>query len=220
MALKIRAFSGFAKSGYEEPGWKVGGTNAAFFVSVFRNLYGDDFGYAELQDFKRGNGIEDWEPRDDLLADGTLVAEDGVLYIPEGFETKGWADLYTPWKNGQSVATAPQAPAPAPIPPAQTPASYTAEPDTAYDFTDFSWEDQPQTITPQPAVSPGGSAPGGAAPQPIPAAISSAPAGSAAASAASNKPSGKNQDMMPLLLLGGAAVAIFMLSKKSSSRRK
>ncbi len=218
MALKVRAFSGFAKSGYTEPGWKIGGTNAAFFVSVFRNLYGDEFGFAELQDFKRGNGIDDWEPSDDLLADGTLVAEDGVLYIPEGFETKGWSDLYTQWKNGVSVATAPQAPAPAPIPPAQTPASPTPmpSPDASYDFNDYSWDEEPQTITPQQA--PGGSAPGGAAPQPIPAAISSAPAGAAAAAAASNKP-GKQMDMMPVLLIGGAVAAFLFLSKKPSRRK-
>jgi len=94
--LQVQAFSGM-KSGVANPGWTE--TNAAFFIAALRAMYGDDFGWEEIEEFKRLNEIEDWEPREDLSADGYLIG--GTIYTPDGFDLKGWQDYYADWKAGR-----------------------------------------------------------------------------------------------------------------------
>lgn len=96
MALEVEAFSGM-RSGVANPGWSP--TNAAFFIYALRAMYGDEFGWPQIEEFKTLNHIEDWEPRDDLSADGLLLS--GTIYTPDGFDLKGWADYYPDWKAGR-----------------------------------------------------------------------------------------------------------------------
>jgi len=99
--LNIQARSGISS------GWKP--TNAAFFLSVLRADYGDQFGWNEIEEFKRLNNIEDWVPYEDLSADGVLIPNDGSGQIrtPEGFDIDSWQQYYAAWKNGEVVATLP-----------------------------------------------------------------------------------------------------------------
>jgi len=95
MALEVQAYSG-SRAGVAHPNWKP--TNAAFFVAALRAMYGEEFGWDEIEEFKRLNNIEDWEPLDDLRADGVLIG--GTIYTPDGFDLSGWADYYADWKAG------------------------------------------------------------------------------------------------------------------------
>lgn len=96
MSLDVQAYSG-ARSGVANPGWKD--TSAAFFIAALRAMYGDDFGFEEVKEFKRLNDLEDWEPFEDLRADGVLIG--GTIYTPDGFDLSGWADYYADWKAGR-----------------------------------------------------------------------------------------------------------------------
>lgn len=95
MSLEIQAYSGM-RSGVENPGWNP--TNAAFFIAALIAMYGEDFGWPEIQKFKELNDIEEWEPREDLSADGLLLS--GTIFTPDGFDLKGWQDYYSAWKSG------------------------------------------------------------------------------------------------------------------------
>lgn len=95
MSLEVQAFSG-VRAGVANTGWKA--TNAAFFIAALRAMYGEEFGWPEIEEFKRLNDIEDWEPREDLKADGLLLS--GTVYTPDGFDLSGWGDYYADWKAG------------------------------------------------------------------------------------------------------------------------
>lgn len=95
MALEVQAYSG-SRAGVAHPNWKP--TNAAFFIAALRAMYGEEFGWDEIDEFKRLNNIEDWEPLEDLRADGVLIG--GTIYTPDGFDLSGWADYYADWKAG------------------------------------------------------------------------------------------------------------------------
>lgn len=149
-----------AKSGVSA-GWRP--TNAAFFVAALLAMYGDEFGWNEIEEFKSLNNIEDWEPSPNLRADGVLIPNDGSgkIYLPEGFDLSGWQEYFTPWRNGQVIATLPpeikvsswfpptSTPTPTPTPSQTTaqPSSPTSTPQPIYDA--------PQTSQ-QSATGPGG----------------------------------------------------------------
>lgn len=212
--MQVRAFAGV------ESGWSKSGTNAAFIVSFLRWAYGDDFTYADLLDFVKNNTftdsqgyeIETWEPRSDLLADGVLVGwSDGQIYIPEGFSTTGWSEIYPKWKSGQSIATLPQKPSPPPPPPPPPVDDYEDE----YDDGDYEENFYPSAPQPQPSapvITP--------AAQPAPA-ITPAPTAVPIQPQVmpQQKPDPKKSDSTPLLI-GAAVVGAFLLfgSKKKGRR--
>ena len=95
MSLEVQAFSG-VRAGVANPGWKA--TSAAFFIAALRAMYGEEFGWPEIEELKRLNDFEDWEPREDLKADGLLLS--GTVYTPDGFDLSGWGDYFADWKAG------------------------------------------------------------------------------------------------------------------------
>lgn len=212
--MKVRAFAGV------ESGWSKGGTNAAFIVSVLRYNYGDDFTFSDLQNFIRNNTFTDangyeveWSPRSDLLADGVLVGwGDGQIFIPDGFDTTGWANVYSKWKSGQSIATLPKQPAPPPPPPQP---EYEAEEDdynAEYDYAEgggSSYNPPPPQYT-QPATAP--------TPAPMPSPVPS----QTALTPIPTQPGTiqKKSDNMPLLIIGGLIAAAVVFGGKGKGRRR
>ena len=226
--LKVHAFSGLRARSGKESGWSKGGTNAAFLVTVLRYFYGDQFDWNALQEFKQLNMIEDWEPREDLLADGTLVGEgDGVIYFPDGFDSSGWDQIYSKWKSGVSLATLPAEPVAvqeviAPPPPPPPPV------DTSIDEWGFTSSPNAQTMTattpPAPATLP--ELPPVA---PQPGAPSGPPPGAPIAQTAPQMPTTliipptpstqkKGDSMLPWLLLGGGGLALLLMADKKGKK--
>lgn len=216
--LKVHAFSGLRPRSGKESGWSLGGTSAAFIVSVLRYFYGDQFDYNALQEFKALNMIEDWEPREDLLADGVLVGQgDGVIFFPEGFDSTGWDQIYSSWKAGKSVATAPSAPTSAALATAQTFA--TAETLPTVDAWSFESNPSASSMTSNtppaaatlpelvPATPPPGASTSPAAP-PSPATAQSVPM---PAPAPGKK---KDDNLFPWLALAGGGLALLLLAGK------
>jgi len=102
MSLKVKAYSG-SMGAVSNTGCQA--TNAACFIAALRAMYGDQFGWPQIEEFKSLNDIEDWEPRDDLKADGYLIS--GNILTPDGFDLSGWQDYYSDWRAGKVIATLP-----------------------------------------------------------------------------------------------------------------
>lgn len=204
--LPIRQYSGASVRGYiESTGWSTGGTNAAFILSVLLAKY-SDFGWPEIEEFKKLNGIDDWEPREDLSADGTLLGGgDGVILLPDGYDLNGWADYYKDWKAGNQVAELP------PTLPAQT-----VTPAPAYVPQNVVSQPAPmlQPSSYSPAASPApASSPATVQPQMSPTSATVKPQQSASAN--------QNNNMMlwGVGIVAGGAILWAMLGKKKGKRK-
>lgn len=204
--LAIKQYSGASVRGYiESTGWSKGGTNAAFILSVLLAKY-SDFGWNEIEEFKNLNDIPDWEPNEDLSADGTLVGmSDGVILLPDGYDLSGWGDYYSDWKAGRQVAELP------PTLPAQT-----VTPAPAY---------IPQNVISQPApqLQPSSYTPAASpAPASSPASVqpSMTPASMQIKPGAYGEPD-KNKDMIMwgIGLAAGGAILWAMLGNKKGKRK-
>lgn len=225
--LKVHAFSGLRARSGKESGWSTGGTNAAFLVTVLRYFYGDQFDWHALQEFKQLNMIEDWEPRQDLLADGTLVGQgDGVIYFPDGFDSTGWDQIYSQWKSGKSMATLPAEPvvvqqviAPPPPPPPAVDTSidewsFTSSPNSQ--AMTSTTPPAPATLPELPPVAPQPGAPSGPPPGSPVSAAAIMPAAQTAPLIPSTQK--KGDSMLPWLLLGGGGLALLLMAGKKGKK--
>jgi len=203
--LAIKQYSGASVRGYiESTGWSTGGTNAAFILSVLLAKY-SDFGWNEIEEFKNLNDIPDWEPNEDLSADGTLLGRsDGIILLPDGYDLSGWGDYYADWKAGRQVAELP------PTLPAQT-----VTPAPAY---------VPQNVISQPApqLQPSSYTPA-ASPAPASSPASVQPS-MTPASMTTTKPQASadaNQNMMlwGVGIVAGGAILWAMLGNKKGKRK-
>jgi len=197
MSLTVKAYSG-ARGSVVSSGWRP--TSAAFILAALIAMYKDQFGWPQIEEFKRLNDIEDWEPYEDLSADGVLVAEDGKIYLPDGFNLDGWADYYNAWKSGAVIARLPEVPE----------ASYAIiddeeESEPAFVPENIGWQPTAQTVTPQTTVATNATA-----------------ASSVAASAPKPQKTAATAGGVPgwVWLAGAAGVAVLLASQKKPSRGK
>lgn len=203
--LAIKQYSGASVRGYiESTGWSTGGTNAAFILSVLLAKY-SDFGWNEIEEFKNLNDIADWEPNEDLSADGTLLGRsDGVILLPDGYDLSGWGDYYADWKAGRQVAELP------PTLPAQT-----VTPAPAYIPQNVISQPAPQlqqsSYTPAASPAPATS-PANVQPQMTPASNQVKPQASASADQ-------NNMMMWGVGIIAGGAILWAMLGNKKGKRK-
>lgn len=206
--LKIHAFSGPAVMGGWVGGWKR--TSAAYIVAVLRAMYGDEFTWQDFEDFKYQNGLENWEPYEDLTYDGeAFVGGAGEeFWIPDGFDLSGQSEYYSRWAAGESIASLPKKPQTINIPATPVPAYVPPQP--AYVDEEWSDLDTGDHSSPPPAYLPSQPAPA-APPQYTPPA-SAQPVKPSTAAVAAQK---KQTDWMPILLIGGGvAVALWAFGGK------
>ena len=193
MSLEIQAFSG-VRAGVANTGWAA--TNAAFFIAALRAMYGEEFGWPEIEEFKRLNDIEDWEPREDLKADGLLLS--GTVYTPDGFDLSGWGDYYADWKAGTLGVYLPDE----------------VEDVPQFIPTNLGWNPAPAAQTtpaPAPAPTPAFTS------QPINASAVNQVSSAAAPSSAN---SSNKQSALPWGLIVGGGIGLVVLSKMLSGKRK
>ena len=193
--LSISAYSGFGDSDNIATGWRP--TSAAFIVAALIAMYGKEFGWPQINEFIDINGLDGWEPENDLTADGVLVAEDGTIYLPDGFNLSGWADYYSDWKAGKVIAR---------LPSIEIPAVYVPE--------NLGWNPEPAAqTTPAPAPAP---APAFTS-QPVNASAVNQVSSAAATSSAN---SSNKQGAVPWGLIVGGGIGLVVLSKMLSGKRK